>query len=132
MGDHSGCTLLEAWIVGYREKPVAPRTALGRWKRKVGERFRVLASSRLKHPAGGYAHRLMLANPEYKSGRAKDLSLIGSSVNELDLNNPPSKTYENSEADDMAGLHKVRTASGSDRVVSQKLDYAGHYKIWPY
>ncbi len=29
-------------------------------------------------------------------------------------------------------LHKVRTGSGSDRVVSEMLDYAGHYKIWPY
>jgi hypothetical protein len=29
-------------------------------------------------------------------------------------------------------LHKVRTASGSDRVVFEMLDYAGHYKIWPY
>ncbi len=29
-------------------------------------------------------------------------------------------------------LHKVRTASGSDRVVSEMFDYAGHYKIWPY
>jgi len=27
-----------------------------------------------------------------------------------------------------AQLHKVRTASGSDRVVSERLDYAGHYK----
>ena len=31
----------------------------------------------------------------------------------------------------MAGwLHKVRTGSGSDRVVSEMLDY-GHYKLWP-
>jgi hypothetical protein len=26
-------------------------------------------------------------------------------------------------------LHKVRTGSGSDRVVSEMLDLAGHYKI---
>ena len=33
----------------------------------------------------------------------------------------------------MAGwLHKVRTGSGSDRVETQILDYAGHYKIWAY
>jgi hypothetical protein len=36
---------------------------------------------------------------------------------------------ENSEGDDTTAgwLHKVRTGSGSDRVVSEMLDYAGHY-----
>ena len=39
----------------------------------------------------------------------------------------------NGETDMAAGwLHKVRTGSGSDRVVSEMLDYAGHYEIWPY
>src|SRR6267142_2610792 len=41
---------------------------------------------------------------------------------------------ENSDGDDVSArrLHKVRTGSGSDRVVSQMLDYGGHYKILPY
>jgi len=29
-------------------------------------------------------------------------------------------------------LHKVRTGSGSDRVVSETLDYAVITKVWPY
>ena len=38
-------------------------------KKQFGERFSVLMLSRMKH-ATGYTLRLMLANPEHKSGRS--------------------------------------------------------------
>jgi hypothetical protein len=45
---------------------------------------------------------------------------------------PLPRLCENSEGGDMATgwLHKVRTGSGSDWVVSKVLDYAVHHKIW--
>src|SRR6266567_2228094 len=43
-------------------------------------------------------------------------------------------TYQNSNSDDRAAksLHKVRTGSGSDRVVSEKLNDGGQNKSLPF
>jgi hypothetical protein len=48
------------------------------------------------------------------------------------ISNAPEPELKTRKDDMAAGwLHKVRTASGSDRVVSEMLDYGGYYKTCP-